>query len=340
MGDFGRDGLLIAKRHGGCLGGYVLGRGTARLINVSIAENVLRGTLTDQGHPARSFQAERVSGLAKTFNNFSRTGATFETFVNERTVFDGRYDSVFGQVNLKVRDLFLVGDYGNSGVVVGMWDGNSFQGRFLNDDGNIGWFDFEFLSRTGDFRAGRWGWFSSGPQTWNLTRRATGTPEVTGASAGTDCAKAEDTGAFGRRNGSELSFRDLGVLLHHTRLPFKTTPAEFVANVKADRNWTGAQIEVSTTRMATSLGTYVGHREAPIDVVMSVITPTNAAGSTCVVSYRGTDREHEYQANLEGMVKEDAIPRSVGAATMAGLGRSCLVKEGYLTNYQETRERV
>lgn len=340
VGDFGRNGVLIAKRHGDCLGGYVLGRGTATRINLSLAQNVLRGTLTNSGYPARRFQAERVNGQAKTFTNFSRTGATFKTFDNERTVFDGSYDSMFGQVNLKVRDLFLVGDYGDSGVVVGMWDGNSFQGRFLNDDGKIGWFDFEFFSRTGDFRAGRWGWFSSGPQTWNLTRRTTGTPEITGASAGTNCAKATDTGAFSRPNGSDLSFRDLGVLLHHTRIPFKTTPAEFVANVKADRNWTGARIDVAMTRMATSLGTYVGRREAPIDVVMSVITPINTAGSTCVVSYRGTDREHEYQDNLEGMVKEDAIPRSIDAATMTGLGRSCLVKKGYLTNYQESRERV
>jgi len=69
-----------------------------------------------------------------------------------------------------------LGDYAGKGILVGMWDGNSFVGHFTNED-RTGWFDFAFLSRTGSFRDGSWGWDGEEKSgSWSLDEASGATP--------------------------------------------------------------------------------------------------------------------------------------------------------------------
>jgi len=106
---------------------------------------------------------------------------------NQRTVFDGTYSSNFGEVELVSRDLFLIGDYANLGVIAGMWDGDSFVGRFTNG-ADTGWFDFAFFSKNGTFRRGSWGWVNGGRQgNWTLNRTSNQTPTIANMLANVSC---------------------------------------------------------------------------------------------------------------------------------------------------------
>lgn len=107
---------------------------------------------------------------------------------NARKAFDGTYDSRFGQVKLKQRDLFLIGDYGDKGIIAGLWDGNSFRGHFTNE-GRTGWFDFAFLSKNGSFQDGEWNWVGSdAPREWRLDKAADATPTLDNVTADIRCS--------------------------------------------------------------------------------------------------------------------------------------------------------
>lgn len=148
---------------------------------------------------------------------------------------------------------------------------------------------------------------------------------------------------YRRANGLDVAYRDMGVMIHHTRYPFKTSANRFVADLSADRNWSRPQILPGLTRAANSVGELVrGRATGPIDVAMTVLRPRGASGSTCVISYRGTDREHKFDPSLKDriLVKEDKIPQGLAASTFSGRGGSCVVKDGYRKNYLETRAQV
>lgn len=339
-GDFGRDGVMAARIEGNCLRGHVLGVPRLRRITSELQGDRLSGQIFDSEGNRIPLGGVRTAERAREFRNFRRDGAATRVIQNDRTVWDGRYASSYGPVDLHARDLFLVGNYGDRGVVVGMWDGNSFQGRFVNDGGVNGWFDFAFFSRDGSFRSGRWGREGAAGGTWTLERRTSGTRQIDNLDASLACDSGANDRQFRTPNELDLAFRDLGVVLHHTRVPFKTSPARFVGHVTADPNWTGATIPLNDTRMATSLGGLVGTQIAPPDVVMSAVTPRGAPGSTCVISYRGTDREGKYKRSLRGQIDEGRIATNRRSDSFSGTQATCTVKKGYLINYEETRGRV
>lgn len=97
---------------------------------------------------------------------------------NDRGAYDGVYDSPYGEVKLMSRDLVLVGDYADKGVIAGVWTGNRFEGLFTNDD-RVGWFAWRFFSKTGDFRDGSWGWLDQDNENdWPLESQAGETPTL------------------------------------------------------------------------------------------------------------------------------------------------------------------
>ena len=118
------------------------------------------------------------------------------------------------------------------------------------------------------------------------------------------------------RDGMAITFRDLGVMLHHTRNPFRLTAEYYAALVNGDSNWTGqsfqdgfrgADLIEETIRFARSDGVVerFGGDDTDIltpDVVMAVVevpaaSPTRMCQreEVCVISYHGTDREHLFQ---------------------------------------------
>ena len=155
-------------------------------------------------------------------------------------------------------------------------------------------------------------------------------------------AFARDDAAYGRANGLDISYRDMGVIIHHTRVPFKTRPGLFTKHLNADPNWTQPTIVPNMTRAAHSAGIAVTNRALPIDVAMTALWPKGTPGSTCVVSYRGTDQDNKYDPSLNYLirVKEGLIPLSTAGVVFRGTGESCKMKRGYYDNYQETRPQV
>ncbi len=161
-----------------------------------------------------------------------------------------------------------------------------------------------------------------------------------------------------------ITFRDLGVMLHHTRDPFRLTTEDYAALVEGDSNWTGqhfqagvrgANLVEDTIRFARSDGAVerFGTNDEDIltpDVVMAVVE-VPAANQTrmcrreevCVISYRGTDREHQFfperyrfQTRLPGLQGEGGVPLTMEGARSF----TCEIKEGYLENYRETAPAV
>ena len=98
-----------------------------------------------------------------------------------------------------------------------------------------------------------------------------------------------------------IPFRDVGVIIHHTRFPYLTTPDSFRRLVHKDKNFTknvsggSGRLRASPLRMATSQGRRYDHTSTsrlPADVMLGVYE-RDVGGNTksyCVVSYRGTDR--------------------------------------------------
>lgn len=133
------------------------------------------------GHLATAtWSGTRVSeGSPSEYAGFTRDGSTTSRMEDDRTVYDGEYETPRGSVKLLGRDGFLVGDFDDVGVLVGMWDGGSFVGRFTRWR-QTGWFDFRFSPERGAFQRGTWGWVgdSSGGGEWTLNRTARGTPQL------------------------------------------------------------------------------------------------------------------------------------------------------------------
>lgn len=111
--------------------------------------------------PAGEWTGRRIGPAPDALRNFTRDGDTTRTLQQDRAILDGLYQSRHGMLDLTSRDLFLLGEYADKGVIAGMWDGNGFVGHFTNG-ARTGWFDFDVLSKTGKIRGGRWGWAGEG----------------------------------------------------------------------------------------------------------------------------------------------------------------------------------
>ncbi|MDF0600437.1 hypothetical protein P1J78_06825 [Psychromarinibacter sp. C21-152] len=111
--------------------------------------------------PAGEWTGTRVGDAPRQLSGFTRGGGTLQVIDQPRAIMSGLYDSRHGTLDLASRDLFLWGAYADKGIIAGQWDGNGFVGQFTND-GRVGWFDFDVLSKTGTVRGGQWGWHGEG----------------------------------------------------------------------------------------------------------------------------------------------------------------------------------
>jgi hypothetical protein len=174
IGDYADEGVVVAKVTDGCAAGVFTNGGRNGVFRWQATGNgSFQGRWGWHGQGlGKSWNGQRTGPAPDKLTNFTRgTGAT-RSIDQDRTVFDGRYTSNHGPVTLVSRDLFLIGDYAEKGVLAGMWDGNSFVGRFTNGD-RTGWFDLAFYSKTGEFREGQWGWIGQdGGGSWSLSNSA------------------------------------------------------------------------------------------------------------------------------------------------------------------------
>ena len=175
IGDYADNGVMVGKASGTCVAGVFTNgeRNGLFRFDASGGSGQFEGQWAGHGDDlGGTWSGTRTADSATQLQNFTRDGSATQVIDNERTVYDGTYDSPHGEIELLARDLFLVGDYAGKGVIAGMWDGNSYVGRFTNGD-RTGWFDFAFFSKNGSFRSGQWGWIgSSGGGDWSLSREA------------------------------------------------------------------------------------------------------------------------------------------------------------------------
>ncbi|HIL56472.1 MAG TPA: hypothetical protein EYG39_01020, partial [Rhodothermales bacterium] len=180
VGDYADRGTLVGQLSGRTLTGTFTNGGRAGTFTFrSDGTGAFSGSWGWAGEAeSGSWNGTRTATESPALTNFSRDGRALQSLSNSRDVYNGTYDGTFGEVRLRSADLVLVGDYGDLGVMAGMWDGNGFVGTFTNG-ARAGWFDFEFLSRTGDFRAGQWGW-AGGPSqgAWTLRKTDASTPSI------------------------------------------------------------------------------------------------------------------------------------------------------------------
>ncbi|MGM0562172.1 MAG: hypothetical protein ACQETX_14040 [Pseudomonadota bacterium] len=190
VGDYANQGIMVGKVSDGCVAGVFTNGGRNGVFRWEAAGNGRfegRWGWHDQGL-SDSWSGQRTGPAPDRLNNFTRGQGTTQTIQQDRTVYDGRYDSNYGPITLMSRDLFMVGDYADKGVMAGMWDGNGFVGRFTNG-ARTGWFDLKFFSKNGDFREGQWGWIDNNNSgSWTLSQTASGTlPEFGALPASVSC---------------------------------------------------------------------------------------------------------------------------------------------------------
>lgn len=181
IGDYADRGVILGNVQGSCVAGVFTNGGRSGLFRFEMkSDDAFEGRWAWHGEPLQNdWNGDRIASEAPTqLHNFTRGDATTQSVENERTVYDGAYQSDHGRVELLSRDLFLIGDYADRGILAGMWDGDSYVGRFT-DEGRTGWFDLAFYSKGGSFRQGSRGWIDGGDgQGWALDRVDDATPRI------------------------------------------------------------------------------------------------------------------------------------------------------------------
>ncbi|WP_101067863.1 hypothetical protein [Roseovarius salinarum] len=166
IGDYAGRGILVGRvaEDGNCASGVFTNgerSGSFQFILDDTTPDRFGGLWSWHGEPpAGEWTGRRTGAAPDTLRNFARNGTT-RTLPQDRAIMDGLYDSRYGMLDLTSRDLFVLGEYADKGVIAGMWDGNGFVGHFTNG-GRTGWFDFDVLSKTGTIRGGQWGWAGEG----------------------------------------------------------------------------------------------------------------------------------------------------------------------------------
>jgi hypothetical protein len=189
IGDYADNGIIVGEVSGSCVAGvFTNGERNGNFRFEASGEDNFEGSWGWHGDPVEAnWSGSRTSSSVQELKNFTRDGSTTQIIDNDRTVFDGTYNSNYGTLKLLSRDLVLIGDYANKGIMAGMWDGNSFVGRFTNGD-RTGWFDLAFFSKNGSFRNGEWGWVGqSSGGSWDLSGQNDSTPNLDNLTEGASC---------------------------------------------------------------------------------------------------------------------------------------------------------
>ena len=127
IGEYGDQGILAGRIEGSCVSGaYINGSSTGAFRFDLTAEEDIDGQWGAHGTPlAANWDATRTGPAPIQMRNFARDGSVTQRIANTRTDYNGRFSSTFGQIDLHSQDLFLIADYADRGVAIGMWDGNS-----------------------------------------------------------------------------------------------------------------------------------------------------------------------------------------------------------------------
>lgn len=189
IGDYADNGVMLGKVSGNCVAGvFTNGDRNGVFRFAKDGSDGFSGEWAWHGNkPSKEWNGQRKGSASTKLNNFTRDDEALETMSNDREVFDGTYRSSYGKLDLIQRDLFLIGDYADNGIIAALWDGNSFRGYFTNGS-RTGWLDFAFLSKNGDFRSGEWNWVGeSKAKDWTVRSKSAGTPSIDNVTEDVSC---------------------------------------------------------------------------------------------------------------------------------------------------------
>jgi hypothetical protein len=189
IGDYADEGIILGRVNGDCLAGvFTNGPRNGIFRFKAKGSDQFAGQWAWHGKRLQgNWNGKRTGKAPRQLENFTRDGSKTQSIDNNRSVFDGTYASNFGNLELLARDSFLIGDYGNKGIIAGMWQSNKFVGYFTNND-RTGWFEFRFFSKSGSFRDGSWGWLDSNKSgTWSLNERSGATPGLDNITTDVNC---------------------------------------------------------------------------------------------------------------------------------------------------------
>lgn len=180
IGDYADNGVMLGNLSGKCLSGVFTNGDQTGIFRFHLTgDNKFKGQWAWHGEKlSGKWKGTRTAETVSSFQNFDRDGKSIQKSENQRKVYDGIYQSEYGKLELISRDRFLIGDYGSKGIIAGMWTDNGFEGVFTNKD-RAGWFDWEFFSKSGNFREGSWGWIGEGRQgNWSMNGVNSKTPRL------------------------------------------------------------------------------------------------------------------------------------------------------------------
>ena len=348
VGDYGDRGIFVGRAGGRGLmdlTGVFTNAGRVGEVEFSLDRETFSGTWRWKGETGdTAWNGRRTSAAPPELRNFSRDGRALRAIDNDRKFADGVYTSTHGEVRLFTEDLVLIGDYGERGVFGGVWDGNGYVGQFTNGD-RAGWFKFEFLSRTGSFRSGRWGWNGSDEVgTWSLTK--------TGESAlltYLDPAPEASTSA-----PEAAPPRQVGVFLRHGRA-FDLDKARTLVSMQEHVQWVSG--DEATARRELAANQFTLHGDGFIDTEASgelsrLTTGRLRAyvahrGSDLVIVFRGSGGSNGWQTAGNAITDLAIVKRTVDFIKDSALlnrtdddRRNARVHSGFSKAYERLRPQI
>lgn len=189
VGEHTQQGVLAGRVTDGCIAGvFTKGARNGVFRFEPNGKGAFRGRRGPNGQ-ALDQTWDGVFGGDNPFpwSNFTRDGTGLAPSGASAPKLAGRYDSNYGALDIVAARGALVGDYADRGILAGVWNGESFMGRFTNDD-RTGWFRFPYDPDAGQFGVGRWGWLDAdaGGQ-WRLDRESGEWPELDNLTRGVSC---------------------------------------------------------------------------------------------------------------------------------------------------------
>ena len=181
IGDYGDRGLILAKKEFDLIHGVYTNTENKSSGYITFRNNNsggFDGHWRVEGGDVVDWNGSRIREDRPQLKNFSRDGKAYTPIKNDRGIVNGVWNSNFGELKLVTQDLFLMGDYADKGVFIGFWEGTKYVGHFTNGS-SVGWFEFAFLSKNGDFREGKWGFYGNSQSgDWTMNRVQSSNPTL------------------------------------------------------------------------------------------------------------------------------------------------------------------
>lgn len=174
VGDYNGNGVILGKVDGRCLAGVFTNGARNGVFRFDIDESgeSFDGEWDWRGAvPGNSWDGSLADDASSNIADLE--GADYAGFTPGSDGIASRgeappdvrgvYKSPLGMMELVARDGFIIGDLGGAEVLAGVWDGDSYVGKFTAGE-KAGWFDVRFDPADGSFQEGAYAWIDGAPE--------------------------------------------------------------------------------------------------------------------------------------------------------------------------------